>query len=140
MDIKIRVTDVADDEARKAILDPLVSYNDVQAGASGHRPLAILICDSQDAVAGGYWGRTYYGWLFTELLFVPESLRGRGIGTDLMARAEKEALARGCHHAWLDTFEFQALPFYERIGYERFGELGNYPVGFSRYFLQKALT
>ena len=57
-----------------------------------------------------------YDWLLVELLFVPDSLRARGLGSELMKRAETEALARGCHSAWLDTFEFQAREFYERIG------------------------
>jgi GNAT superfamily N-acetyltransferase len=77
--------------------------------------------------------------LFVELLFVPDSLRGRGVGTDLMKRAESEALARGCHSAWLDTFEFQARGFYERLGYTCFGELSDYPAGAKRYFMKKAL-
>jgi len=77
--------------------------------------------------------------LFVELLFVPESLRGQGIGTDLIRRAESEAIARGCHSVWLDTFEFQARGFYERLGCTCFGELKQYPVG-SRYFMSKQLT
>jgi GNAT superfamily N-acetyltransferase len=81
-----------------------------------------------------------YDWLFIELLFVPESLRRRGVGTELMQRAETEAVARGCHSAWLDTFEFQSRGFYERLGYALFGELRDYPNGSARYFLKKALV
>ena len=43
---------------------------------------------------GGLWGRTVYDWLFVELLFVPDALRGRGVGSELMQRAEDEALKR----------------------------------------------
>jgi hypothetical protein len=57
-----------------------------------------------------------------------------------MSRAESEAVARGCHGAWLDTFEFQARPFYERLGYVCFGELEDYPVGSARYFMRKLLS
>jgi len=39
---------------------------------------------------------------------------------------------------WLDTFEFQARGFYERLGYTCFGELKNYPTG-SRFFMSKRL-
>jgi len=85
------------------------------------------------------WGATVYGWLFTQLLVVPEHLRGGGIGKELMMQAEREAISRGCHSAWLDTFEFQARGFYEKLGYVSFGELQNYPIGFSRFFLQKSL-
>ena len=88
---------------------------------------------------GGLWGRTVYDWLFVELLFVPDALRGRGVGSEVMKRAEDEALTRGCHSAWLDTFEFQARGFYERLGYICFAELRDYPAGVTRYFMKKAL-
>jgi len=71
---------------------------------------------------------------------VPDTARGKGVGTRLMQLAEQEAVARGCHSAWLDTHEFQAKGFYERLGYVPFGELPNYPHGFSRIFLQKSLA
>lgn len=63
--------------------------------------------------------------MFTQLLVVPEALRGQGIGTEIMQLVEREAMQRGRHSAWLDTFEFhiQARKFDERPGYECFGEL-----------------
>jgi len=127
-------------EARQAILKRLVAYNNSKTGHSDHRPLAILINDEAGAVIGGFLGRTAFNWLYTELLFVPEPLRGRGIGRSLIMQAEKEARLRGCHSAWLNTFEFQARGFYERMGYECFGELSDYPVGFSRFFMKKNLV
>jgi GNAT superfamily N-acetyltransferase len=139
MNYTLTLTDVADEEVRKAIVGPLVAYNDSQAGPSENRPLAVLVQDSTGAVVGGLWGYTAYGWLFTHLLFVPASLRGQGMGSRLMQIAETEAATRGCHGAWLDTFEFQARAFYERIGYTCFGELPSYPAGFSRFFMKKEL-
>jgi len=53
--------------------------------------------------------------------------------------AEREAIARGCGSAFLDTFSFQALPFYVSLGYKVFGELADYPLGHRRYFLRKSL-
>jgi GNAT superfamily N-acetyltransferase len=139
MQYTLTITDVADEEIRKAIVAPLVEYNSSQAGPSQNRPIAVLVRDHANTVIGGLWGHTGYEWLFTQLLVVPAGLRGRGIGTEIMQLAEREAVQRGCHGAWLDTFEFQARGFYERIGYKCFGELPNYPKGFSRYFMQKAL-
>ncbi len=140
MEYTLSITDVADEEIRKAIVVPLVEYNASQAGPSQNRPIAVLVRDSANTVMGGLWGHTGYDWLFTQLLVVPTRLRGRGVGTEIMQLAEREAIARGCHGAWLDTFEFQARGFYERIGYVCFGELPNYPAGFSRFFMKKALT
>ncbi len=140
MEYTLSITDVADEEARKGIVAPLVEYNSSQAGPSQNRPIAVLVSDKEGNVVGGLWGHTGYEWLFTQLLVVPAGLRGRGVGTEIMQLAEREAMKRGCHGAWLDTFEFQARGFYERMGYECFGELPSYPKGFSRYFMKKALT
>ena len=139
MEYKIQLTDSADAGARQRILTSLLMYNAERTGISDYRPLVALITDAGNTVIGGLWGRTAFGWLVTEMLFVPEGLRGQGIGSQLMAQAEREALVRGCHSAWLDTFAFQARGFYERLGYRRFGELNDYPAGFSRCFMKKRL-
>jgi GNAT superfamily N-acetyltransferase len=100
----------------------------------------VLLKDEGGSVVGGLWGNTAYDWLTVYLLAVPPELRGRGIGTEIVRLAEDEAARRGCHGVWLDTLEFQARGFYERLGYDCFGELPNYPVGFSKFFLRKLLV
>jgi GNAT superfamily N-acetyltransferase len=100
--------------------------------------IAVYDPDSNDPV-GGLLGRTNGGWLAIELLFVPEAFRGVGLATQLIAMAEKEARNRDCHSAWIDTLNPEALRLYQRLGYEIFGELKDYPVGGSRFFLQKKL-
>jgi GNAT superfamily N-acetyltransferase len=139
MSFTIRMTDVQDEACRNAILGPLVAYNQSKTGRHDFRPLIIALDDAEGHVIGGLWGRTALDWLFVELLFVPESLRGQGVGTSVMQRAETEALRRGCHSVWLDTLEFQARGFYERLGYTCFGELSDYPAGYHRYFMKKQL-
>ena len=135
----IHLTDVADPAVREAIVSPLLTYNQAKTGRNDFRLLILTLTDSNGRVVGGLWGRTVYDWLFIELLVVPESMRGQGIGTELMGLAEREAVARGCRNAWLDTFEFQARGFYERLGYTCFGELKDYPAGSARYFMRKTL-
>jgi ribosomal protein S18 acetylase RimI-like enzyme len=39
----------------------------------------------------------------------------------------------------LETIEFQALGFYERLGYRKFGEQVDNPPGYVRYYLEKRL-
>jgi GNAT superfamily N-acetyltransferase len=102
--------------------------------------LAIVIREPGcEAILGGLWARTGRGWLSIELIFVPERLRGRGIGRRLIETAEAEGLRRGCHSAWLDTLNPCAAALYEQLGYERFGELKDFPIGNSRIFFQKRL-
>lgn len=57
-----------------------------------------------------------------------------------MRSAEAEAGASRRKYAWLDTFEFQASAFYERLGYECFGVLNDHPIGHTYYFMYKRLT
>jgi GNAT superfamily N-acetyltransferase len=139
VNVSIDLSDEEQPAMREAIVGPLVAYNAQKIGTHDRRPLVLALADKDRNVIGGLWGRTALGWLFVEVVVVPEVLRGRGIGTELMSRAESEAIARGCHSAWLDTFEFQARGFYERLGYSCFGELKDYPPGFARYFMKKAL-
>jgi hypothetical protein len=45
--------------------------------------------------------------------------------------------ARGCIGSFLDTFSFQARPFYEKQGYTVFGRIENFPKGHTRFLLSK---
>ena len=62
-----------------------------------------------------------------------------GVRTKLLTAAEDLARARGCVGASLDTFEYQARPFYEKLGYELFGTLDGYPPGYRQFYLRKNL-
>lgn len=120
-----------------AVVSQLVSYNDSRAEPENYRPLAVFLRDAEGRVAGGLVGFTHWGWLFVSHLWVDERLRGEGYGRQLLSAAEGEAAARGCRQAYLDTFSFQARPFYEGLGYELFGALEDFPPGHTRYFLRK---
>lgn len=99
---------------------------------------AILLRDPDtQAVVGGLYGMDGFGWAFVKYLAVPDEYRGQGLGSRLLAEAEAIARARGYIGVWLDTFEFQARPFYEKLGYTVFGELEGAPNAIPRYFLKK---
>ena len=127
--------------ARKPILDAIDAFNDQATGLTEPvHQLALAIRDAEGGdIAGGLYGVSYYGWLFVELLIVPERHRGTGIGTRLLRQAESVARQRGCIGVWLDTFSFQARGFYEKLGYEIFGEIASYPPGHSRFWFSKRL-
>jgi predicted N-acetyltransferase YhbS len=107
-------------------------------------PFSLIARDGDGALVGGLIGSTSYGWLLVKVLWVAEGLRGRGLGARLMATAEREAAARGCHGAWLDTSSARAREFYMRLGYGEFGRLENrpdeQPQGHRRFFLSKRLA
>jgi GNAT superfamily N-acetyltransferase len=104
-----------------------------------YSPLAIFLRDGRDAIMGGVFGDVWGRWLELTLLWVAEPLRGKGYGEQLLRAAEEEARMQGCRGVFLSTFSFQAQPFYERFGYEVFGELADYPAGHAYYFMKKTL-
>jgi GNAT superfamily N-acetyltransferase len=130
-------------ESRQAVVDGLVAFNRAQTpdfdGAFGTIGL-LLKHPETGATDGGLTARFGFGWMFVELLFVPERLRGQGIGRQLMAQAEAVARDKGCTGVYLDTFSFQAPGFYRQLGYAVFGEIPDYPAGSSRFFLSKRLS
>lgn len=126
-------------EELATITDALSAFNNSDVGPSDRQPLAVLIRDTDGKVTGGLSGFTAWGWLFIQMLYIPDTLRGTGMAGNILARAEEEAKARGCHGAWIDTFNPQALRAYLRQGYEIFGELQDFPEGRTRSFLRKNL-
>ena len=122
---------------REAILGGLIEFNRTHAARAGAHPLCVGLFGEGGELTGGLYGTTGFDWLAVELLFVPEALRGSGIGAQLLGRAEETARERGCIGAWLDTFSFQARGFYEKLGYELAGTIPDHPVGGARYFLMK---
>lgn len=128
--------DSNDLKAVRVILD---DFNREIAGPYHDKPLNIFIKDNNGVVKGGLIGVTYWNWLYVDYLAVDESLRGEGIGSELLKKAEAEAVRRGCHSVHLDTHDFQALDFYKSHGYRINSEIKNLPDGHIKYQLIKEL-
>jgi GNAT superfamily N-acetyltransferase len=110
---KIIVTDAPDPEATAFIAENLAIYNESRVGFRDFRPLAILVSDPDTgALIGGLYGRTSLGVMFIDRFFLPEELRGNGLGAHLLAMAEAEGRRRSCTLAGLFTLQFQAPGFY----------------------------
>ena len=114
-------------------------YNKEQAGDNNFQRFCYVLKDSDEEVVGGVLGEVYWDWLYIDLLWVKDELRGRGHGHRLLTRAEDEAREQGAKNAYLDTFSFQAPDFYKDHGYQVFGELQDFPPGYQRYFYTKQL-
>ena len=140
MTLDIVVPDLPYQLDYEAIAKRLGAFNESKAGSSGYEGLAILLRDpGSGETVGGLWGRSAYGWVFVQLMFVPDTFRRKGLGTRLLQMAEKIGEQRWCKGVWLDTFSFQARGFYERHGYTVFGTLDDHPPGGKHFFLSKTL-
>ena len=140
-DVVLTVTDTPSTRAQEVIERGLNGYNKEQAGYWDWRGLAVLVSDPQTSeVRGGLLGHTSLGLLFIDLVFLPDSLRDRGLGSRVLELAESEARQRGCRGAVLYTISFQAPGFYERHGYREFGRVPCDPPGTARVFMTKELA
>ncbi len=117
----------------------LDAYNRQQAGEEKFQRLCFVLQSSGNEIVGGAIGELYWDWFHLDLLWVIEELRGHGHGHRLLMQIEDEARKRGARNVFLDTFSFQAPDFYQRYGYQIFGELKDFPPGHQRYFLTKQL-
>jgi GNAT superfamily N-acetyltransferase len=137
---EIALVDRPDPALFAAIARPLAAFNAPFAGTHEARPLIVALRRSPGGeIAGGLLGETVYGWLSIQALYVPPDLRGHGLGAALIRRAEAEARARGCRGIVVNTFSFQARPFYERLGFNHFGTLEDCPPGHRCFYLCKSL-
>jgi GNAT superfamily N-acetyltransferase len=132
-------SDVAEPGMFRAIFDGLDGASRDAIGPADPHLLVIPIRGANRAVIGGLWSVSLFRWLRLDMLFVPESMRGQGLGSALMALAETQARARDCLGIQVDTLSFQAVPFYEKMGFSEFGALDDCPPGHRRLFLQKRL-
>ena len=125
--------------AWSVIGDGIHKYNIEKGGELNSESLCYVVQGTDDEVLGGVIGSTFWDWLYIDLMWIKEELRGQGYGRRLLKLAEEEARKRGAKNAYLDTFSFQAPGFYKKYGYQVFGELNNFPPGHQRYFLTKQL-
>lgn len=98
---------------------------------------AYFIRDNQDDIVGGCAGDNMYGGLFISQLWITEALRGQGYGMKLMSLAEEFAKKSQCRFITVNTFGWEALDFYKKLGfYVEFKRQG-YDKDSIFYFLKK---
>ena len=109
----------------------------------GGGPIGILVAmvarDAGGQLLGGLLGQIRVHWLHVDFLVAAPGHRRAGLGSALMAQAEKLARAQQCVGIWLDTFAFQAPGFYERLGFTRCGSIARFYNGHDRHFYEKRI-
>jgi GNAT superfamily N-acetyltransferase len=138
--LRITVEPYADPSLRQLVVENLGLYNIAVTGHEEYYPLSIFLRDENDEVLGGILGHIWGHWLYVSDLWLSKPFRRGGYGHKLLTAAEQYAKEKNCHNVWLTTHSFQARPFYEKLGYEVFAQLDEFPPGHKLYFLKKKLT
>lgn len=136
---RVKVLDPTTDEARDFIAARLGEFNAPYIGNNEPLKVVLGIDDEWGVLVGGLAAVIEYQAMSIHLLWVDASVRGQGVGKILIHQAEKIARRSKCIMIYLDTFDFQAPRFYEKLGFERWGELGPFPNGHKRYYYRKLM-
>jgi GNAT superfamily N-acetyltransferase len=116
----------------------LRNYNIAATGIVEFYPVGFVVNDDGGAVVGGLLGNIAGGWLHVRSLWVDSMWRARGYAIELMAAAERYAIAKRCVAAAVQTASYEARPLYEKLGYRVFCELDDHPVkGHQRFHMAK---
>lgn len=138
-ELTLTVTSAPSAEELETIGAALAAFNESDVGPAERLAIAVVVRDDRGAIVAGVSGYTAWGWLYVQWLWVAETQRGQGLAGQMLAAAEDEARKRGCHSAYIDTFNPVALAVYQRAGYFAFGALEDFPKGRTRTFLRKSL-
>ena len=134
------LTDTPDPADVDVVRQGLDSYDASQGAVVDWVPLGLFARNADGVIVAGLTGSTYWGYLYIGRLWTDQPFRNQGLGAHLLADAEQEASRRGGHAVHLMTGSFNALPFYQKRGYEVFGELHDMPPGHTQYFMHKELA
>ncbi|MDC9591534.1 GNAT family N-acetyltransferase [Xenorhabdus sp. XENO-10] len=134
--MKIHITDTPNSLDEEYVIQNLWVHNQ-QYSDVDIRPIFLTITDDKNQIIAGLIAKTWWGGLEIQYLWVNEKHRTKGFGRQLMLQAEEEALKRHCHMAYVDTFNFQARGFYEKLGYKVYGKLVGYAHKYTRFYLAK---
>ncbi|MGK5594529.1 MAG: GNAT family N-acetyltransferase [Parachlamydiaceae bacterium] len=125
-DLSLLFSGINDEAAKQREMKPIQTFG-------------LFIRDSEEAIIGGANGIFYYGCLYIDMLWVKQEFRHQGWGSKLMREAEKKGLQNLCSFATVNTMDWEALPFYQKLGYQIEFERTGYSQGARMYLLRKPL-
>jgi GNAT superfamily N-acetyltransferase len=124
---------------KKRLAKRLRAYTQAKGGPFHEKEMVLGVAGEKGKWAGGLVGLTYWNVLYVDLLWVEAKYRKRGVGRQLLERAELEARQKGCTLAHVNTHSLQAPDFYRKMGYKVYGKLRGFPKGQSGYSFYKKL-
>lgn len=96
----------------------------------------FIIYDN-DNVIGGALGTIIFGWYHLTDFCINEQYRNKGLGSKVIKKIEEFAKENNALGVKIDSWNFQAPKFYQKLGYTVWGEFKDCPPGTVHYYLYK---
>lgn len=100
--------------------------------------VAFVAMDAEK-FAGAVVVEQFWGALHVKYVYVDEEYRNQGLATHLMDRAIAYGRENKCLFAFVETMSFQALEFYQKMGFQLEFTRSGYAHGTSFHYLRKGL-
>ncbi len=129
------------DHIKKRIFEGFGEHSIEITGIDGvaEDPISFEIFNDQEFI-GAIVVHLFWGQLHIKYLFVEKPYRGQGIARELINHACEFGKLRGCHFAFVETMNFQAPKFYQKMGFKMEFSRSGYAENTSIHFLKKNLT
>jgi GNAT superfamily N-acetyltransferase len=121
----------------------LIEYNHEQVPddlKNIYEEINLAIKDDQGKIIGGMLSVLCWNWIEVDILWIDQTFRGTGLGTQLLVRIEEIAKEKKCTFIKLNTFSFQAPEFYIKNGYKEVGVFEDAPLGSKHYYFKKNIS
>lgn len=121
----------------EVLINGITDYAKQQKGFDALDFFAFFIRDESKTIVGGCSGATLYGGLHIDSLWVSEIIRNKGWGTKLINAALTYGKEKNCSFATVNTMDWEALGFYQKLGFRVEFKRTGFHKNSVFYFLRK---
>jgi len=127
------------DALKTQIYDGFSRHAIAMTGHDGKKNQIVFVAMDNEIFAGAVAIEIFWGALHIKYAYVSDDYRHQGLGTRLMDYALAYGQRNHCPFAFVETMNFQALEFYEKIGFKLEFTRTGYSYGTSFHYLRKDL-
>lgn len=132
-DVKVQVEIDAERSVLERVTDGVFTEQSRYVKDERREPLPLVARDAQGEVIGGAIVRMIFGDLYIDHIWVNSDWRRRGLGSRIVAEAERLGRERAGGWSFCNTMLPSALSFFVANGYDAFAEVADLPLRTRRY-------
>lgn len=133
------VQEILREDLKKEIHEGFAKHAIEMTGYNELSDVIAFIAKDEDLFIGAVAVQIFWGALHIKYVFVKDEYREKKIASKLMQQAFNFGKNNKCNFAFVETMNFQALGFYQKLGFELDFTRSGYSHGTSFHYLHKDL-